>query len=140
MNYQNAVVVKKEEVESGLLINEIGKESVGVVESKIIWQEKGIDVHTLIMGIAEFPPGFHGVMHRHNNEEIYYILEGYGEVEVEGMAEPLPFYAGDTVFLKPNVKHRPSNLDPGVPLRLLYVAGIMNEAYRDEWGEDFPNE
>ncbi len=140
MRSQNALVVKAKDVEPGLFLNEFGAESGGIVESKILWQEKGIDVRTLIMGITEFPAGVRGVMHRHNIEEIYYILQGSGQVEVEGMEEPLKFEVGDTVFLKPNVKHRPSNLDPTTPLRFVYVCGIMNEAYRDNWGETFPDE
>ena len=134
MKEQKVFVVKAKDVKPGLFLNEFP----GVKESKIIWREKNIPTKTLVMGITEVPPAIKATMHRHHTEEIYYILEGEGCVEVEG--ETIGFKKGDTVFLLENVKHRPINTDANNPLKFVYACGVNLETYKDSWGETFPEE
>jgi mannose-6-phosphate isomerase-like protein (cupin superfamily) len=57
---------------------------------------------------ATVPPG--GVTHEHyhvNTEEIYYILSGTGEFEIEG--ETSPVRPGDGIVIPPHHKHKIHN-------------------------------
>jgi len=79
------VVIKKDEFLPGAPM----EEGRGVRDWKVIYPETGFDTKTLILGIVEVDPGKHTPLHRHNCEEVYYILEGRGEVEVEGERYPV---------------------------------------------------
>ena len=126
-----AMVIKFEDCKPGSFY--------AIQETKIAWQEVGVPVRSLIMSYKEISPGVKGTWNRHNMEEIYYILEGHGELDFGGMDKPLIFGPRDTVFIKENVLHRPRNTDSKNPVKLIAVCGIMQEAYREGWGEAFPD-
>ncbi|MBI2080679.1 MAG: cupin domain-containing protein [candidate division NC10 bacterium] len=110
----------------------------GVRDWKCVYPETGVDTRTLIMGIVEVPQGEHTPLHRHNCEEVYYVLGGRGEVESAG--ERFPFEAGDAIFNKENTAHRVFNTHPTDTLRLLVVAGIMLVGLLPRWPTENPYE
>jgi quercetin dioxygenase-like cupin family protein len=61
----------------------------------------------LTMGIAKIPSNEALGEHRHQQAEIYLILEGTGLVRIDGKARPVE--AGSAVFLPGNVVHSCEN-------------------------------
>lgn len=73
----------------------------------------------LSAGIALCPPGTgHLCPHRHQQAEIYYIIEGEGEVTIDGVAERVT--KGSSVFIPSDAKHGIVNVGSR-DLRWLYV-------------------
>ncbi|MGQ9887277.1 MAG: cupin domain-containing protein [Aggregatilineales bacterium] len=134
MNKPRKLVVKKSEFVGGAPM----EVRAGVRDWKVIYPELGVDTKTLIVGIVEIDPGQHSPLHRHNCEEIYYVLNGTGEIENEG--ERYPFEAGDGVYNPPNSAHRVWNTHPTETLRLLVVGGIMFVGLVPEWPTRSPYE
>lgn len=110
----------------------------GVRDWKLIYPETGVPTRTLIMGMVEVPPGEHSPLHRHNCEEVYYVLAGRGEIESEG--ERFPFEAGDAIYNRENTAHRVFNTGDREPVRLLVVAGIMFVGLLPRWPTPGPYE
>jgi quercetin dioxygenase-like cupin family protein len=109
----------------------------GVRDWKAIYPETGTETRTLIMGIVEIPPHQHTLMHRHNCEEVYYVLSGRGEIETDGQRHA--FEAGDAIYNKENVPHRVHNTGDEL-LRLVVVAGIMFIGLLPSWPTASPYE
>jgi mannose-6-phosphate isomerase-like protein (cupin superfamily) len=66
---------------------------------------------------ATLGPGESTTRHHHRvAEEIYYLLEGAGTMELDGEARRVA--AGDAVLIPPGARHR-ITADPGGPLRML---------------------
>jgi mannose-6-phosphate isomerase-like protein (cupin superfamily) len=66
---------------------------------------------------ATLGPGESTVRHHHRvAEEIYYLIEGAGTMELDG--ETRPVRAGDAVLIPPGARHR-ITAGPDGPLRLL---------------------
>jgi quercetin dioxygenase-like cupin family protein len=110
----------------------------GVRDWKVIYPEMGVPTKTLIAGIVEIDPGQHSPMHRHNCEEVYYVLEGHGEIEAAGVRHA--FEPGDAIFNRPNVEHRVFNTGQTDQVRLLVVGGIMFVGLLPEWPTPSPYE
>lgn len=127
------VVISPEEFEGGSPM----AEQEGVRDLKVVYPETGFDTDTLIVGIVEVPPGEHSPLHRHDCEEVYYVLDGEGYVEVEG--DEHPFDAGDAVYNKEGTAHRVFNTGEE-DVRLLVVGGIMFVGLLPEWPTDSPYE
>ncbi|MCH8185136.1 MAG: cupin domain-containing protein [Chloroflexi bacterium] len=72
----------------------------------------------LTIGIAEVPPGVSQLLHHHEPQEAYYVVEGAGTVELEGRA--LAIGPGSALFIPPNAKHRVINSGTA-PLRFVFV-------------------
>ena len=72
----------------------------------------------LTMGIAKIPPGEALHEHRHQQAEIYLILEGTGSVTIDGNARPVG--AGSAVFIPGNALHSCENTGTS-ELRFAYV-------------------
>jgi quercetin dioxygenase-like cupin family protein len=89
------------------------------------------------MGIVEIPPGNHSPLHRHNCEEVYYVLSGNGYIESDGVRHD--FEAGDAIYNAPNTKHRVFALGDE-PVRLLVVGGIMLVGLVPKWPTESPYE
>ena len=70
------------------------------------------------MGIAKIPPTETLHDHRHQQAEIYLILEGTGLVRIDGKARTVE--AGSAVFIPGNVLHSCENTGEG-DLRFAYV-------------------
>lgn len=127
------VVVKKSEYIPGAPM----ESRPGVRDLKVLYPETGVETKTLIMGIVEIEPEAHSPLHRHNCEEVYYILQGKGEIESEG--EKYEFEAGDAIYNKENTKHRVYNTSNEL-LKLLVVGGIMFVGLIPEWPTESPYE
>jgi mannose-6-phosphate isomerase-like protein (cupin superfamily) len=67
-------------------------------------------------------PGQHSPLHRHNCEEVYYVLQGRGEIESDNSRHV--FAAGDAVYNREGSVHRVWNTGTE-PVRLCVVGGIM---------------
>jgi quercetin dioxygenase-like cupin family protein len=110
----------------------------GVRDWKVIYPETGFPTKTLIMGIVEIEPGAHSPLHRHNCEEVYYVLQGRGYIESDGERHYIE--AGDAVYNRENSAHRVFNSDSAETLRLLVVGGIMFVGLVPEWPTESPYE
>lgn len=128
------VVIRPEEFGTGAPM-EVGR--TGVRDLKVIYPETGFDAKTLCFGIVEIDPGHHSPLHRHNCEEMYYVIEGTGEVEQEG--ELFPINKGDGVLNRTDVAHRVHNRGE-TTLRLAVVGGIMFVPLLPTWPTDSPYE
>lgn len=128
------VVIHPEEFGRGAPM-EVGRS--GVRDLKVIYPETGFEASTLCFGIVEIDPGHHSPLHRHKCEEMYYVLDGVGEVEQDG--EMFPIAAGDSVLSPINVPHRVYNRGD-TPVRLVVVGGIMMVPLWPEWPTATPYE
>ncbi len=62
---------------------------------------------------ARLPPGSSTIAHRHlKSEEIYYILEGQGLMQVEGELRPVG--PGDAIAIPPGCLHQITNTGEGL--------------------------
>lgn len=127
------VVIKKSEYVGGAPM----EKKEGVRDWKVIYPETGFPTKSLIVGIVEIPPGNNSPLHRHNCEEVYYVLSGSGEIESEG--KRYPFEAGDAMYNKENTLHRVFNTGTET-VRLLVVGGIMFVGLVPEWPTPSPYE
>ncbi len=127
------VVVKKSEFIGGAPM----EKKQGVKDWKVIYPETGFPTKTLIVGIVEIPPGNNSPLHRHNCEEIYYVLNGSGEVESDGTR--YPFEAGDAIYNKEQSIHRVF-CTGSETVRLLVVGGIMFVGLLPQWPTPSPYE
>ena len=109
----------------------------GVRDWKVIYPETGFDVKTLVMGVVEVEPGSHTPLHRHNCEEVYFILQGRGIVEVGG--DRFEVSQGDAVYIRENVPHRIFNVG-SEKLVYIAVAGVMLVPLLPRWPTDSPYE
>lgn len=113
------------------------QEHGGVRDLKLVYPETGLDARTLCMGLVEIDPGQSSPMHRHNCEEVYYVLAGQGELELEGNRYPL--VANGCSLQRPNEIHRVHNTGTET-LRLLVIAGIMLVPLWPKWPTETPYE
>ncbi len=131
-------VVSPEEITGGAPMEKGAGERKPVRDLKIIYPENvDPDPKTLILGVVEVDPGHHTPLHRHRCEEVYYILQGEGEVEIEGQKYPVK--AGYGVFLPEGVRHRIHNTGKEV-LRYVAVGGIMMVPLVPKWPTESPYE
>lgn len=73
----------------------------------------------MCFGIAEFPPESHAPEHIHNGEEeIIYILRGYGHIYFDGKPENVE--PGTCIYIPCGVRHSIENMDKNV-MCLVYV-------------------
>lgn len=76
---------------------------------------------TLRNFVEDYPVGAASVLHWHNAEEAYYVIEGNGTVVVED--ERHNFKKGDGIFIPMRTKHKIIN-NGKVPLKLLGITSI----------------
>ncbi|MCD6243989.1 MAG: cupin domain-containing protein [Candidatus Korarchaeota archaeon] len=131
-------VVKPEEVSGGAPMERGAEGYRPVRDLKVIYPETvDPDPKSLILGVVEVDPGHHTPLHRHRCEEVYYILEGEGEIEIEG--EKYPVKKGYGVFLPEGVRHRVFNTGDQT-LRYVVVGGIMFVPLIPKWPSESPYE
>jgi quercetin dioxygenase-like cupin family protein len=89
--------------------------------SRTILQRKDISIpgHEAVVARVEIAPNAFAGRHTHPGEEISYILEGEGEILIEGQA-PLKVKAGDSFIIPAGAKHDAHNTS-AKPLRLVGV-------------------
>jgi quercetin dioxygenase-like cupin family protein len=76
------------------------------------------DSYGLTMGLCEIPPGARLIRHHHPEEEIYHILEGEGQMEIDRQVQTIS--AGMSVFIPGKAEHAFRNTG-AQPLRFIYV-------------------
>ncbi len=69
-------------------------------------------------GMTRFPPGEGAPLHSHNCDEQVTLLEGEGEVEIDGEVTALVRY--DTTYIPAEVPHRFLNTGTG-PMVILWI-------------------
>jgi quercetin dioxygenase-like cupin family protein len=69
-------------------------------------------------GMTVFPPGQGAPMHSHNCDEQVTMLDGVGDVEIDGVVTALRQY--DTTYIPAGVPHRFANTGDG-PMRILWI-------------------
>ena len=81
-------------------------------------------------GMSAFPKGQGAPMHSHNCDEQVTMLEGVGEVEVDGKVTPLKQY--DTTYIPANKPHCFRNTGDK-PMRILwiYAANVVTRTFAD---------
>lgn len=134
MSSAKTVTIGPQEILDGAPMQQ---EHGGVRDLKLVYPETGLDARTLCMGLVEIDPGHSSPMHRHNCEEVYYVLQGQGELELEGKRYPL--VAGGCSLQRPNDIHRVHNTGQET-LRLLVIAGIMLVPLWPKWPTETPYE
>ena len=85
---------------------------------KMIFSSDRTPTGAMSIGMAEIAPGGSLDRHHHAPPEIYHVLEGSGEVEIEGVRHRLT--PGLSVFIPGNARHMTRDLG-SVPLRFLFV-------------------
>jgi mannose-6-phosphate isomerase-like protein (cupin superfamily) len=90
----------------------------GLVYWKTLLSADVTHSEALTMGIAKIPPAEALHEHRHQQAEIYLILEGTGSVTIDGKARPVG--AGSAVFVPGNAPHSCENTGTS-ELRFAYV-------------------
>ena len=79
-----------------------------------------LDDQCFTMGITSFPPGTSIPLHSHNTSEQVTVIEGEGEVVLNGKRMPARPY--DTTQIAPGEDHRFLNTGSGI-MRILWVYG-----------------
>jgi quercetin dioxygenase-like cupin family protein len=69
-------------------------------------------------GMTVFPPGKGAPMHSHNCDEQVTLMEGMGEVEIDGRITAIKQY--DTTYIPADLPHRFENTGDG-PMRILWI-------------------
>jgi quercetin dioxygenase-like cupin family protein len=86
--------------------DEFGSEAPGVTIRRLIDEEwDGAPFYNLRM--IEIAPGGNTPDHAHDNEHENFVVEGEGEVMVEGTLHPVA--AGDVIFIPPGARHQYRN-------------------------------
>ena len=102
---------------------------VRIDQAPMVERGNGIVTRPLIMknntennrfttGMTRFPPGEGAPMHSHNCDEQVTLLEGEGEVEIDGEVTALVRY--DTTYIPAEVPHRFLNTGTG-PMVILWI-------------------
>ena len=83
------------------------------------------------MGQVTIFPGGQVPAHHHEQEEVYYVLDGQGEIEIDGEVQPIR--QGEAVYVEPGRMHNLRN--PGKQdMTFIFVyspAGVV-----DHWKEE----
>lgn len=128
------VVIRPEEVLEGAPMQQAGR---GVRDLKLVYPETGLGAMTLCLGVVEIEPGHHTPLHRHNCEEVYYVIEGTGELESDGQRHRVE--PGCAALNRPGTVHRVHNTGSAL-MRLVVVAGVMLVPLLPEWPTPSPYE
>jgi mannose-6-phosphate isomerase-like protein (cupin superfamily) len=80
----------------------------------------------LVLGVARVPSGGCLAAHRHEQAEVYFVLEGTGVVTVDG--SPSRLHPGSSVFIPGGAVHSVQSDGP-MDLRFTYV--IAADAFED---------
>jgi mannose-6-phosphate isomerase-like protein (cupin superfamily) len=135
------IVVKPSEFRSGAPMESFYTalgEAPPVRDWKVIYPEIVPGVKTLTLGIVEVAPGHHTPLHKHNCEEVYYVLSGRGKVRVDNREYEIE--EGDAVYIPENTPHCVYNVDHSKILKYIAVGGIMLVSLLPEWPTKSPYE
>jgi len=94
----------------------------GVITTLLVGTERAPDT-VFTSGLTSFPPGRSAPMHSHNCGEQVTLLEGDGEVEVDGQTTRLTKY--DTTYIHAGKSHRFNNVG-STPLVIMWIYGASH--------------
>ena len=77
-----------------------------------------VDGGRIVTGISSYPRGEGAPLHTHNCDEQVTLLEGPGEVEIDGVVTPLEPY--DSTYIPGDVEHAFRNTGDG-PMVILWI-------------------
>ena len=89
----------------------------GVETTRLIGREHAPDT-VFISGLTRFPPGRNAPLHSHNCAEQVTLLEGEGEVEIDGVKTRLGRY--DTTYIPAEKPHRFNNVGD-TPMLIMWI-------------------
>jgi quercetin dioxygenase-like cupin family protein len=101
------VVIQEDDLEWETWGDEAAITKKGLVYWKTLVSGDVTRSKALTMGIAKIPPGEALRKHRHEQPEIYLVLDGTGIVEIDSKARSVR--AGSTVFIPGNAPHSCEN-------------------------------
>lgn len=90
------------------------------VETTLLVGRENAEGTVFTSGLTRFPPGRAAPMHSHNCGEMVTLLEGEGEVEVDGQTTRLKPY--DSTYIPADRPHRFNNVGAD-PMLILWVYG-----------------
>jgi quercetin dioxygenase-like cupin family protein len=101
----------------------------GVVTTLLIGRDS-VPGTKFTSGLTQFPPGRAAPMHSHNCAEQVTLLEGEGEVEVDGTTARLKRY--DTTYIPAGKPHRFNNVGPSAMTILwIYAAEHVTRTFTE---------
>lgn len=89
------------------------------------WRSNGqlyhefLRVDALSAGIYHLGPDTPDPQRPHTEDEIYYVVGGQGEIEIEGKVMPLQ--AGSVIFVEKQARHRFLNYPEGLTLLVIFA-------------------
>jgi mannose-6-phosphate isomerase-like protein (cupin superfamily) len=92
----------------------------GGIETIPLITHQSADNPVFTTGISTYPKGKGAPMHSHNCPEQVTLLEGVGEVEIDGVITPLSKY--DSTYIPENLTHAFRNTGDA-PMKILWVYG-----------------
>lgn len=117
LNHERRLCVREDELEWETWKDPSLKDRSPIIWKTLISQDK-TDSSRLVAGVAEIPVGTLLIRHSHAEEEVYYILEGEGHLELDG--DTIRVTRGTSVFIPGNAEHALTNT--GIrTLKLLYM-------------------
>jgi quercetin dioxygenase-like cupin family protein len=89
-----------------------------------------VDNPKVVTGISSYPHGEGAPLHTHNCDEQVTLLEGVGEVEVEGVVTPLQPY--DSTYIPGGVQHAFRNTgDAPMVILWIYTSDRVTRTFAD---------
>lgn len=97
----------------------------------LIGAHSPVQAENFVMGYVELEPGGSVPMHDHVQEEVYYIVEGNGTIEVGN--ETREVKTGDAVYIPPNDPHCLTNTSTKqMTMMFVYSPGGVVQHWEDE--------
>jgi mannose-6-phosphate isomerase-like protein (cupin superfamily) len=92
----------------------------GVETIPLITKESAEEENLITSGMSTYPVGTGAPYHCHNCDEQVTLLEGEGEVRIEGVGsfKLVPY---DTTYVKAGIFHQFTNTSSSVPMKILWV-------------------
>jgi len=103
--------------------------------TRVFTGENGLPTKNFMMGHVTIFPGGKVPEHEHEQEEVYTVLQGRGEMIIDGERKPIEAVAA--VYIPPNVKHSLINTG-NEDLVMMFVyspAGVVDHWKHERQGE-----
>jgi mannose-6-phosphate isomerase-like protein (cupin superfamily) len=100
-------------------------------ETRVYAGARGLPAQRFTMGYVVVEPGGSVPLHHHDQEEVYFLLEGLGEIDIDGKRfrmEPL-----SAVYIPSQKPHTFRNVGQS-PMRFLFVYAPAEEV--SHWAEE----
>jgi mannose-6-phosphate isomerase-like protein (cupin superfamily) len=98
-----------------------------ILSSWLLISPKNTSTQNLSLQISEIPAGSAQPIHKHGPEQCYYIIKGRGLMVIE--AESREVFAGDAVYIPPDLNHGIKNIGDDVLEYLTANAPAFSDRY-----------